>query len=78
MLALDIGGTKLAAGVIDETGRVPSFAVEPSLAEQGPEPTLERLFALGRRAVEEAEVDWDDVVRSGSAAAARSTQSGAC
>jgi glucokinase len=57
VLALDIGGTKLAAGVVDETGRVHSFLVEPSRAEEGPEPTLERLFALGRRALEAASAD---------------------
>jgi glucokinase len=56
VLALDIGGTKLAAGVVDSVGRVHSFLVEPSRAEEGPEPTLARLFDLGRRAVAESGV----------------------
>ena len=54
MLALDIGGTKLAAGVVDATGAVLSFVVAPSEPERGPEDGLERLFELGRRAIADA------------------------
>jgi glucokinase len=54
VLGLDIGGTKLAAGVVDGEGRVLSFALESTLAEQGPERVLERLFELGRRTVAES------------------------
>ena len=58
VLALDIGGTKLAAGVVDSAGSVRSFIVESTQAEEGPERGLERLFALGRSAVEESGVAW--------------------
>jgi glucokinase len=58
VLGLDIGGTKLAAGVVDRKGGVHSFLVEPSRAGEGPGPTLERLFELGRRAVEESGIAW--------------------
>jgi glucokinase len=58
VLALDIGGTKLAAGVVDTAGSVRSFIVESTQAEEGPERGLERLFALGRSAVEESGVAW--------------------
>ena len=58
VLALDIGGTKLAAGVVHADGEVASFLVEPSHAEEGPAPTLERLFDLGRKAVAESGVPW--------------------
>jgi glucokinase len=58
VLALDIGGTKLAAGVVHGDGGIASFLVEPSEAEHGPERTLERLFDLGRRAVAESGVAW--------------------
>ena len=57
MLGLDIGGTKLAAGVVDGSGRVHSFVVEATQAEQGPERGLARLFELGRRALAEAGLD---------------------
>lgn len=65
VLGLDVGGTKLAAGVVDDAGAVRSFAVESTRAEEGPERGLERLFGLGRRAVDEAGVAWPDVVAVG-------------
>jgi glucokinase len=58
VLALDIGGTKLAAGVVDADGVVHSFVVEPSRAYEGPDAALPRLFDLGRRAVAESSLDW--------------------
>jgi glucokinase len=61
VLALDIGGTKLAAGVVDASGRIHSFVVAPSRAADGPEPTLARLFELGRRAVAESSVPWAEI-----------------
>jgi glucokinase len=51
VLGLDIGGTKIAAGVVDVHGSVRSFLHEPTNVEEGPEATLARLFELGRRAV---------------------------
>jgi glucokinase len=63
VLALDIGGTKLAAGLVDATGRVHSFLVAPTPA--GPEPALDVLFALGRKAVADAGVDWSEVAAVG-------------
>lgn len=61
VLALDIGGTKLAAGVVDASGVVHSFDVVASHAADGPAPTLERLFELGRRAVADSGLAWTDV-----------------
>jgi glucokinase len=61
VLGLDIGGTKLAAGVVDENGVVHSFVVAPSRADEGSEPTLERLFELGRQAVAESGLEWDAI-----------------
>jgi glucokinase len=61
VLALDIGGTKLAAGVVDTSGRVHSFVVASTLAQEGPDSGLERLFELGRKAVAESGVAWPAV-----------------
>jgi glucokinase len=61
VLALDIGGTKLAAGVVDVSGRVHSFLAVPSEAERGPSSVLERLFELGRRAVDESGIAWSAI-----------------
>jgi glucokinase len=57
VLALDIGGTKLAAGVVDGSGQVHSFHAGPSEPARGPENGLERLFELGRRALADAGVE---------------------
>ena len=54
VLALDIGGTKLAAGVVDGAGVVHSFHTAPTQAERGPADGLKRLFELGRRALADA------------------------
>jgi glucokinase len=61
VLALDIGGTKLAAGVVDGSGHVHSFLVAPTRTDHGPEQALERLFELGRRAVAESDVGWEEI-----------------
>jgi glucokinase len=61
VLALDVGGTKLAAGVVDRSGLVHSFLVAPSHADQGPDRVLPRLFELGRRAVEESGLSWREI-----------------
>ncbi len=54
VLGLDIGGTKLAVGVLGADGRLSGFEVAPTRRDDGPARVLERLFALGRKAVAEA------------------------
>ncbi len=61
VLALDIGGTKLAAGVVGPDGQTHSFVAAPSRTELGPDAVLADLFELGRSAVVEADVPWSDV-----------------
>jgi glucokinase len=61
VLGLDVGGTKLAAGVVAADGRVLSNLTTPSHADQGPDQMISRLLELGRDAVVEAGVAWDDV-----------------
>ncbi|MEV0328409.1 ROK family protein [Micromonospora echinospora] len=51
VLALDIGGTKLAAGVMDRDGGLRSFVRTPTRAEEGPDAVVARLLALGREAL---------------------------
>ncbi|WP_210480713.1 ROK family protein [Naasia sp. SYSU D00948] len=51
VLGLDIGGTKLAVGVVTPDGRVSGFLAEPTRREDGHKVTIPRLFALGREAV---------------------------
>jgi glucokinase len=61
VLGLDIGGTKIAAGVVDPAGSVHSFVSAPSRAEEGPAATLARLFELGRQAVSESGIDLAEI-----------------
>lgn len=56
VLGLDIGGTKLAAGVVTPNGGVLSFLVTPSRPKDGARLTLDRLYELGREAVAAAGV----------------------
>ena len=51
VLALDIGGTKLAVAVVTPDGRVHGFLVEPTRREEGPDAVLHRLFDLGTRSI---------------------------
>ena len=61
VLGLDIGGTKLAAGVVDPAGRACSFLVRPTGNGREPDVVLADLFGLGRRAVAESGVAWSAI-----------------
>jgi glucokinase len=56
VLALDIGGTKLAAAVVTAAGSAHGLVVEPTRREDGWRVVTRRLFDMGRRAVERAGV----------------------
>jgi glucokinase len=61
VLGLDIGGTKLAAGVVEASGAVHAFMAGPSEPSRGPEDGLARLFELGRRSVASAGFAWHEL-----------------
>jgi glucokinase len=61
VLGLDVGGTKLAAGVVGADGTVLSSRQAPSHADRGPDQMIARHIELGRQAVSAAGVDWDDI-----------------
>jgi glucokinase len=65
VLALDIGGTKVAAGVVGPDGETRSFEVAPSRTERGPDAVLADLFQLGRDSVEESGVPWTEITAVG-------------
>lgn len=54
VLAFDIGGTKLAAAVVTADGAASGVLVEPTRREEGWRPVVDRLFGMGRRAIERA------------------------
>ena len=65
VLGLDIGGTKIAAGVVDADGGVHGFVVAPTEVERGPGDGSRRLFELGRRAVDESGIAWAEILGAG-------------
>ncbi|CAL8972638.1 ROK family protein [Cellulomonas sp. 73-145] len=54
VLALDIGGTKLAVGVVTPDGSVHGLLIEPTRRETGPSAVLAHLFDMGRRSMAQA------------------------
>ncbi len=60
-LGLDIGGTKLAAGVVTVAGEVLSWLTAPTRVDEGPTAVIARQVALGRDAVLAAGVSWNEV-----------------
>lgn len=54
VLALDVGGTKLAAGVVGADGELRSFLSTRTEVADGPAAVIERLIRLGRDALAEA------------------------
>lgn len=69
VLALDIGGTKLASAVIDDTGRILGRGRVPSPTGTDPEPLYEALVACAAAALRGADVLPGDLVGIGVAAA---------
>lgn len=65
VLAIDIGGTKLAAGVVRDDGTQLSRGRVPTLVEQGPNAAIERLVALCRQVVADAKLELKDLALIG-------------
>ena len=56
VLALDIGGTKLAVAVVDADGTTHGWQLAPTRRDAGPEGVLKRLFELGHAAIAAADL----------------------
>lgn len=60
-LGIDLGGTNVKSGVVDDDGR-PFLSVSlPTLADRGPEAGLDTLVEAGRRAVQASGLDWSQI-----------------
>ena len=57
VVGIDIGGTKLATVVADNTGHILSKVRKPTLSEKGPEYALGLLFDMVREAIDSAGVE---------------------
>ncbi|MCA0294477.1 MAG: ROK family protein [Actinobacteria bacterium] len=54
VLALDIGGTKVAVAVVTADGRTHGLLVEPTHRDRGPADVIRRLFDMGHRSLRAA------------------------
>jgi glucokinase len=60
-LGIDLGGTNIKSGVVDDTGRACRSVSLPTEAERGAETGLKTLAEAGRRAVEVSGLDWSQI-----------------
>jgi glucokinase len=64
-LGIDLGGTNIKSGVVDDLGRPLSFLQVQTEASLGAEVGLDHLARIARRAVETSGLGWDDVATVG-------------
>ena len=64
-LGIDLGGTNIKSGVVDDTGRPLSSVSIETQADQGPEVGVENLARAGRMAVEASGLRWDQIAAVG-------------
>ena len=64
-LGIDLGGTNIKSGVVDDDGRVLSSVSIPTEAELGGRAGLDHLAEAGRRAVAASGVAWDQIAGVG-------------
>jgi glucokinase len=57
-LGIDLGGTNIKSGVVDDQGQALSSVSRPTEAERGPEVGLDHLVDAARSAVAESGLDW--------------------
>ena len=60
-VGIDVGGTGLKAGVVNEEGKIISKVSCPTLVERGAEPVVTDMANLALKAIEEAGLKLDDV-----------------
>jgi glucokinase len=64
-LGIDLGGTNIKSGVVDQEGRALSSISLATEADRGPGVGIDNLAAAGKKAVAEAGLDWDQIAAVG-------------
>jgi glucokinase len=64
-LGIDLGGTNIKSGVVDDRGRPLSSISLPTEAERGPVVGLDNLVAAGDEALRASGLDWDRIAAVG-------------
>lgn len=65
VLGVDIGGTKIAVGLVDAGGKQVAGGRIPTLAGEGPERVIDRLLALCRQVLDDAAVPTEQIAGIG-------------
>ncbi len=60
-LGIDLGGTNIKSGVVDDDGQSISSVSLETEADRGPEVGLKNLAEAGRRAVQASGLDWSEI-----------------
>ncbi len=64
-LGIDLGGTNIKSGVVDDSGRVLSSVSRPTDVDEGPEAGIDHLAEAGHNALKEAGLAWDAIAGVG-------------
>ena len=64
-LGIDLGGTNIKSGVVNDDGRCSPRSASKPQADRGPVVGLENLAEAGRRAVESSGLTWDQIAGIG-------------
>lgn len=64
-LGIDVGGTNIKAGVVDNDGNVQGMASVPTEAAQGPDHGVEQMNRAARQALQQLSLSLDDIVAVG-------------
>ena len=64
-LGIDLGGTNIKSGVVDDNGRVLSTISVATQADLGPQVGLDNLAEAGNRAVQASGLGWDQIAGVG-------------
>lgn len=60
-LGIDLGGTNVKAGVVDDSGQPLSYESVPTQADQGPEQGVENMVRCSHQAVEASGLSWEEI-----------------
>lgn len=61
ILGIDLGGTKIGIGLVDQEGAVRCSDVRPTLADEGPEAVIERIITGAERVLDRAGLAHQDL-----------------
>src|SRR5579859_527476 len=64
-LGIDLGGTNVKSGVVDDDGRALGAVSVPTFPERGPEAGVNTLVEAGRAAVSASKLDWSQITGVG-------------